>query len=412
MADSPGARYAPIVVEGVSKRYQLASDNRLLKLGRRLFPKLVPAPPELDFWALRNVGFRCEPGEALGIIGRNGAGKSTLLKVLCGVTTPTEGRVSIQGRVAPLIEVGAGFHPELTGRENVVMNAAILGMPRKEALAKYDAIVEFSGLERFMDTPVKRYSSGMTARLGFTLAVFLEPDALLVDEVLSVGDLSFVLKSYRKIEEIRKKGVPVILVSHNLQLIRNFCTRAIWLHDGQIRAQGAPAEVCAAYTRHALDTVAGELALTAGDSYRVQSDPSVSIERVRFLDRDGAEQGDHASGAEMTLEVEVASTRATDALILTVTVWQAESGQMLICQNNRDDGVTWAGASAEGRRTLRVRFPRLPFVAGLHQVSLSLSEGDITNVCDWHEKRFSFRVSGGEVGYGCFNAFPEWLPTG
>ena len=293
MSDSPGARYAPIVVEGVSKRYQLASDNRLLKLGRRLFPKLVPPPPELDFWALRDVGFRCEPGEALGVIGRNGAGKSTLLKVLCGVTTPTSGRVSIQGRVAPLIEVGAGFHPELTGRENVVLNAAILGMPRKEALAKYDAIVEFSGLARFMDTPVKRYSSGMTARLGFTLAVFLEPDALLVDEVLSVGDLGFVLKSYRKIEEIRKKGVPVILVSHNLQLIRNFCTRAIWLHDGQVRAQGAPAEVCAAYTRHALDTVAGELALTAGDSYRVQSDPTVSIDRVRFLDRDGAEHRSH-----------------------------------------------------------------------------------------------------------------------
>ncbi|MBK6532703.1 MAG: Wzt carbohydrate-binding domain-containing protein [Deltaproteobacteria bacterium] len=202
------------------------------------------------------------------------------------------------------------------------------------------------------------------------------------------------LKSYRKIEEIRKRGIPVLLVSHNLQLIRNFCTSAIWLHEGQIRAQGTPNDVCAAYTRHALDTAAGELALTSSDSYRVQSDPSISLESVRFVAPDGSERADFESGGDMTIEMTIAASRATGPLLVNVTVWQAESGQMLLCQNNVDDGTPYRGIEAPGRAKALMRFPRLPFVAGLHQVSVSVSEHNVNNVCDWHEKRFSFKVVG------------------
>lgn len=399
---------APICVEGVWKRYRLGSDNRVVRFARRWFPKLVDERAVGDFWALRDVSFKVDHGEALGVVGKNGAGKSTTLKVLCGITLPTRGRTSLQGRVAPLIEVGAGFHPELTGRENIYLNGSIMGMPRQEVRRKFDEIVDFSGLEKFLDTPVKRYSSGMLARLGFTIAAHIDPDVLLVDEVLSVGDLAFVLKSYRKIEEMRKAGIPVLLVSHNLQLVRNFCTRAIWLHEGEIRAEGTPNDVCSAYTKHALDLAEGDLAAQSSDSYRVHSDPSVALTRVRFLDERGEAESAIATGESLTIEMTLSSDRPTGPLIVFVTVWQAESGNMLVVQNNADDGTPHPGHDQAGESVITMKLGRLPFVAGIHQVSVSVSEDNPNNVCDWHERMFSFKVAGGEVGYGAFNAFPEW----
>lgn len=405
---SAAGQPAPIVVDGVWKRYRLGTDNRLVRLAKRYLPGLLDARAVSDLWALRDVSFRIDPGESLGLIGKNGAGKSTMLKILCGVTRPTRGSYSISGRVAPLIEIGAGFHQELTGRENIFLNAAIMGMSKPEIRAKLDEIVDFSGLEKFLDTPVKRYSSGMLARLGFTIAAHIEPDVLLVDEVLSVGDLAFVLKSYRKIEQMRKSGIPVLLVSHNLQLIRNFCTRAIWLHDGRVMEEGTPNDVCAAYTRHALDAVEGELAKLHTDSYRVHNDESIALLGVRFFDGEGNETRRFETGSSMTAEMTVSATRPTGPLICFFTVYQAETGNLLVVQNNLDDGAPHPGIERAGERVMRMTLPKLPFVAGLHQVSVSISENDINNVADWHEKMFSFKVAGGQVGYGAFNAFPSW----
>jgi lipopolysaccharide transport system ATP-binding protein len=201
------------------------------------------------FWALRDVSLQVPRGASMGVIGRNGAGKSTLLKLLAGITAPTRGRIAIEGRTAVLIEVGSGFHPELTGRENVFLSGAILGMRRREIADKLDRIVAFAGVERFIDTPVKWYSSGMYVRLGFAVAAHLEPDVLLVDEVLAVGDAEFQVKCLERIQELKREGTTNLFISHDLSAVERLCDRAILLEGGAIAESGSPSEVVASYHR-------------------------------------------------------------------------------------------------------------------------------------------------------------------
>jgi lipopolysaccharide transport system ATP-binding protein len=261
---------AVITAEGLSKRYLVAHNagsqghRRYLALrdviGREIHNftrkgldmlrgrQVVPGNEIEEFWALKDVSFEVKQGEVIGIIGRNGAGKSTLLKILSRITEPTEGRVAIKGRVASLLEVGTGFHPELTGRENVYLNGAILGMTRAEIQRKFDEIVAFAEVEKFLDTPVKRYSSGMYVRLAFAVAAHLEPEVLIVDEVLAVGDAEFQRKCMGKMDEVsRREGRTVLFVSHNLAAVRSLCTRAIMLRDGRLAKAGEPADVVQAY---------------------------------------------------------------------------------------------------------------------------------------------------------------------
>jgi lipopolysaccharide transport system ATP-binding protein len=204
------------------------------------------------FWALDDVSFEVRRGEVMGVIGRNGAGKSTLLKILSRITEPTSGRVGIKGRVASLLEVGTGFHSELTGRDNVYMNGTLLGMTKREIDRKFDEIVEFSGVERFLDTPVKRYSSGMQVRLAFAVAAHLEPEILIVDEVLAVGDYEFQSKCLGKMEEVAQKGGDrtILFVSHNMGMVRGLCSRCVYLKSGRLIAEGPPDEIIDAYERH------------------------------------------------------------------------------------------------------------------------------------------------------------------
>ena len=209
-------------------------------------------PAADEFWALRDVSFDVQPGEVIGVIGRNGAGKSTLLKILSRITEPTSGEARIRGRVASLLEVGTGFHPELTGRENIFLNGTILGMTKAEVASKFDEIVEFSGVEKFIDTPVKRYSSGMRVRLAFAVAAHLEPEILIVDEVLAVGDAEFQRKCLGKMKEVSSQdGRTVLFVSHNMVAMQNLCSRCIWMDQGQIARAGATEDVVRAYlTEH------------------------------------------------------------------------------------------------------------------------------------------------------------------
>ena len=253
-----------ITVENLGKRYTISHrqredhssmrdmlSNGMSRLGKKLFHPFnapqSPLPLSEDFWALSEVSFDVKQGDRLGIIGRNGAGKSTLLKILSRITDPTTGSVRIKGRVASLLEVGTGFHPELTGRENIYMNGAILGMSRQEIRQKFDAIVDFSEIEKFLDTPVKRYSSGMYVRLAFAVAAHLEPEILIVDEVLAVGDAEFQKKCLGKMEEVGSEGRTVLFVSHNMGAIKYLCGSVLLLDKGKKVSVGKPESVIAHY---------------------------------------------------------------------------------------------------------------------------------------------------------------------
>lgn len=257
-----------IRIEGLSKRYRIGSfqheltfREQLLKFARN--PLNLGGDKEEVIWALRDVSFRVNEGEVVGIVGRNGAGKSTLLKILSRITHPTSGTVKVRGRVASLLEVGTGFHDELTGRENVYLNGSILGMRKREVDRHFDAIVAFSGVEQFIDTPIKRYSSGMRLRLGFAVAAHLDPDVLIIDEVLAVGDAGFQKKCVQAMEGLRNTGRTVLFVSHNLAAVEHLCSRGIWVDAGQIRMDGATKEVIEAYMGQYSDGQTGGIELTA-----------------------------------------------------------------------------------------------------------------------------------------------------
>jgi lipopolysaccharide transport system ATP-binding protein len=248
-----------IAVEGISKRFVIDAQHRDTRLTERL-ASLMRSPfrglgsSREEFWALRDVSFEVGEGEVVGIIGRNGAGKSTLLKILSKITYPTTGRFRVNGRIAALLEVGTGFHEELTGRENVFLNGSILGMKRREVEAKLDQIVEFAGVERFIDTPIKRYSSGMRLRLGFAVAAHLEPDVLIVDEILAVGDAGFQKKCLAAMDGLRNVGRTVLFVSHNMAAVENLCHRGIWIEGGRVQEDGAARAVIHSYMATFADT--------------------------------------------------------------------------------------------------------------------------------------------------------------
>ena len=254
-------------------------------------------------WALNDVSFTVEQGEVLGIIGKNGAGKSTLLKILSRVTAPTSGKIKVKGRVASLLEVGTGFHPDLTGRENVYLNGAILGMSRKEIDRKFDEIVDFSGIHKFIDTPVKRYSNGMYVRLAFAVAAHLEPEILLVDEVLAVGDAEFQKKCLGKMGDVAKEGRTVLFVSHNMIAVQTLCQCAIWLDKGQLKKQGAVNQIVTTYLRSGLaeeeanERIWTELASAPGNE-------TVRLHRISVQPEDGKPGGMINMQTPLRIEVE------------------------------------------------------------------------------------------------------------
>lgn len=323
-------------------------------------------PATSEFWALRDVSFSIQPGEVVGIIGRNGAGKSTLLKVLSRITQPTSGRIQIHGRVASLLEVGTGFHAELTGRENIFLNGAILGMRRAEIKRKFDEIVEFAGVDKFLDTPVKRYSSGMYVRLAFAVAAHLEPEILIVDEVLAVGDSEFQRKCLRRMQDIAtSEGRTILFVSHNMAAIQSLCSRCIVLRGGQVELQDSPERAVRFYT----DTILPS-AVAAGN-LRTLSDRSgngaVKLTEFRIEDLEGRPLPCATTGADVVFvfdfaitglefpeKVDVGMSIATEAEQMLSVFYSSYSGRYL-------DPDSRTGS-------FRCRVSKLPLAAGRYIV--------------------------------------------
>lgn len=299
-----------IKVDHLSKRYRLShvrEGSRYVTLRdivtdrvKRLFDasRFSPAASE-DFWALRDISFEIKQGEVVGIIGRNGAGKSTLLKVLSRITEPTAGQIRLKGRVASLLEVGTGFHPELTGRENVYLNGTILGMTKKEVDRKFDAIVDFSGVERFVDTPVKRFSSGMQVRLAFAVAAHLEPEVLVIDEVLAVGDAAFQKKCLGKMQDVAKEGRTVLFVSHDLSAVEKLCSRAILLDGGRTLADGQTSQTIAYYQ----STLFQAASIDVAQRTDRKGAGSVRFTSIQTLNENGRPQGIFLSGKPLRVRL-------------------------------------------------------------------------------------------------------------
>src|SRR3954471_4506471 len=295
-----------IRVDGISKAYQIGAtqgkytyrtlQEEIIALPRRLIKRVVDSlPSEETFWALQDVSFEVGQGEVVGIIGRNGAGKSTLLKILSRITQPTRGRADIYGRVGALLEVGTGFHPELTGRENIFLSGAILGMRKAEIARQFDAIVDFAEVEQFIDTPTKRYSSGMYMRLAFAVAAHLEPEILLVDEVLAVGDAAFQKKCLGKMEQVSGEGRTVFFVSHNTQAVRQLCTRGILLEHGRVVADGPVDSTLSIYNQRLREMrVDAETSINNPQNRRGQG--TIRVTAVSVEDLEGNERYTFAMG--------------------------------------------------------------------------------------------------------------------
>lgn len=340
-----------------------AAQSTARKLKQLVAPAAVA--PDEGYWALKGVSFEVEPGELVGVIGRNGAGKSTLLKLLSRVSAPTSGRIEVRGRMGSLLEVGTGFHPELTGRENVFLSGSILGMTRAEIRAKFDQIVEFSGIGPFIDTPVKRFSSGMFVRLGFAVAAFLEPEILIVDEVLAVGDATFQKKCVDRMMHLAQGGRTILFVSHNMHLIPRLCKRAVLLDRGQVVRVGPATEVTQEYLERLMeDTRTGDLR----DKPRVSGDGRARFIRAWLANADGQPLTQFVSGDDMVVRMEIESKQTVERVDFAV-VLQSLYGQRLITSWTPETG--YQGTIRPGRQIFECRFQDVTLRPG-HTVLLDL----------------------------------------
>ena len=381
----PQARYRTFreaLVDGLSSPFR--------RIGRLFNPQSAIRNPQSEetIWALKNVSFDVAPGEVVGIIGPNGAGKSTLLKILSRITEPTEGRVEIHGRVSSLLEVGTGFHAELTGRENIFLNGAILGMSKAEIKRKFDEIVAFAEIEKFMDTPVKYYSSGMYVRLAFAVAAHLEPEILLVDEVLAVGDAAFQKKCLGKMGDVTKEGRTVLFVSHNMAAILRLCRRTILLEEGKVGVDGPSASAVDAYLGGA---VGQDVVLDLGGIPRGGGlEGRARLVSVTLLSDDKAGPWKLPFGSDIVLEIRVRVSEQLSALELGIAVSTVTGFEIIgSLSSHRLPSVPFG----PGEYTFRTRFPGLILAPGTYRFGLGLRANDeIRSVEDSLSEAFHLEV--------------------
>lgn len=355
-------------VSNLSKCYQIYErpQHRLMQsiFRRRKYYR--------EFWALRDVSLEVKRGEVLGVIGRNGAGKSTLLQAICGTASPTTGTIDVSGRVAALLELGAGFNPEFTGRENAFLNATILGMTQDEIAARFDDIVAFSELEEFIDEPVKTYSSGMFMRLAFAVAVHVSPDILIVDEALSVGDVAFRNKSLERIQDLVANGLTVLFVTHDISTLQLLCSRVVWLDHGRVKGEGDPIRVSQDYYADMLGHKA-EGALQLPMPIQQETGKAVFTD-VRMT---GGRDDEFAPGESLEIAFALTAKQDLGPIVFNISIYRAD-GDWVIGQTSRDVGIYWKAAAAGETRTGTVRLAPLSLAPGEYRVALGACSDDYT----------------------------------
>ena len=373
-----------IALENVSKNYRLwGRRSQFATLKSALLKRDLQASPEASVAALRDISFAVDRGEAFGIIGRNGSGKSTILKLISGILKPTAGRVAVNGRIAALIELGAGFHPEITGRENIYINGIMLGLTRREIEQRFDKIVEFSDIGEFLDQPVKTYSSGMYVRLGFAVAVHVDPDILIIDEVLSVGDEEFSARCVAKIQEMKYRGVTLVFVTHQLDQVRTLCDRALWLDHGRLEAIGDPMRVVDAY----LQEVSGGAPVSSPAEQAASSPPAseekkpgeadeerwgsgeIVIKRLSLTDHEGRELVAVGAGTPVVLDLDVDVRVPQEDFVFGIGLYHAD-GTCVYGTNTDIEG--YVPQQIEGKVRVRFVIASLDLVAGTYRADVAV----------------------------------------
>jgi ABC-type polysaccharide/polyol phosphate transport system ATPase subunit len=398
-----------ITVDQVSKRYRISQlgaksiREEVVRAGQRLLSREPPRESE-DFYALHGVSFEVRQGETVGFIGPNGSGKSTILKLLARIIYPTQGTIKVRGSVASLIEVGAGFHPELTGRENIFLYGSIMGMKSAEVRRKFDRIVEFAELQRFIDTPVKRYSSGMYVRLGFAVAAHINPQVLLVDEVLAVGDASFQSKCQQRIEELRRNGMTVAFVSHDMTAVERLCNRVFFLQKGEVCSEGEPRAVIGEYYSTVFFKQEVEESASRVDDLNGNG-RKVEILGVRFLDRDGAGVDAIATGQPMIAQIEYQVYHPIEDPVFDLFFYSADD--RLHCH------YTTALSSEripllQGRGIIEIECDELGLTPGMFRIDAQVMRRGETIPYDWKPRQYSLKVLSGKKVRGMFYSPHRW----
>ncbi len=395
-----------ITAKNLGKQYRLGSQGAAYSTLRETISNVVRPSARANggasgtIWALRDLNFEIQRGEVLGIIGRNGAGKSTLLKILSRVTEPTTGQVKLCGRVGSLLEVGTGFHPELTGRENVFLNGSILGMTRKEILRRFDQIVAFAEVEKFIDTPVKRFSSGMYLRLAFAVAAHLEPEILIVDEVLAVGDAAFQQRCLGRMREVATEGRTVLFVSHNMAAITALCTKAMVLNQGMIDFQIGD-------TRAAVNSYLARVTQITKTELRNRTDRQgegrVRIVHFAVFDTDGNEQEFLAAGQEVEFRIYYECRDNPEPRNVTVAIGiSSATGGFVSMLSNQLTGETFAALAQQGFVSCRLK--KLPLSPGSYSINLIIRQSEI--IQDWIQEAVNITVEAGDF-YGTGRMPPQ-----
>jgi lipopolysaccharide transport system ATP-binding protein len=374
-------------IQSVSKKFNIHHEaGSYLSLRDRLTELVkfkASKKSDEDFWALKDVSFNVMPGESIGIIGKNGAGKSTLLKILSKITPPTQGKIISRGRIASLLEVGTGFHPELTGRENVYLNGSILGMRKKEIDARFDEIVDFAGTEKFLDTPLKHYSSGMQLRLAFAVAAFLEPEILVIDEVLAVGDAEFQKKCLGKMEDVSKSGRTILFVSHNMAAIESLCKSTLLLENGKLKTYGPSSDVLPLYLNNVISN-----SVNQSTKYKFEAQNKKSyISEIEFL-CDGKYSDFFYMGCRFEIHVHFKSEVELEYPLLGVIVYDSYNAPLL-CFNNKNyhDNLV---SSPVRDGILSLTFPSLPLMPGMY--SLDIYFANLFSDLDVKRSVFQFNI--------------------
>jgi ABC-type polysaccharide/polyol phosphate transport system ATPase subunit len=389
-----------IVVDGVSKQFRLQKDRA--HSIKELITRRGRSDEANEFWALRDVSLEIPEGSMYALVGHNGSGKSTLLRIIAGIYRPTHGQVQVEGRISTLLELGAGFHPDLTGRENVYMNATILGMSRKQVDAAFDDIVEFAGVQEFIDSPVKIFSSGMYIRLGFSVAVHVNPEILIVDEVIAVGDAEFQRKCFDHLYGLRKKGVTIVVVTHGLDTVETMCDGAAWLDHGELQLTGTGPEVTAAYMdkvnvaerqrRDEKQARASASAAASGgtaDSARIED---IRIDQVSFVDADGAPTDFGVHREPLTIRIRYDAVRPVVRPVFGIAL-HSTSGVHLTGTNTKIDEVATGTVHGEGHIDFRV--DSLQLTPGEYELTVAINDEFVQHDFDRREREWHLPVRHG-----------------